>query len=103
MRSDMTTTAATPARVSAPSTSSAGSGFIISPAADGLLIIGAPLVALVIAAPLFALPSSSVGVSLRGMPHDLRQILIATFINAHLFLVFFRSHANQNIFRLYPL
>jgi hypothetical protein len=67
------------------------------------LIIGAPLVALVIAGPLFALPSARFGVSLHGMSYDLRQIMIVAFINAHLFLVFFRSHGNQNIFRLYPL
>src|SRR5262245_59272484 len=86
-----------------PKAPSCDSGFIIGPLADALLIIGAPLAALVIAGPLLALPSSSVGVSLHGMPYDLRQMLIVAFINAHLFLVFFRSHANQNIFRLYRL
>lgn len=79
------------------------SGFLIGPFADSLLIIGAPIVALVIAAPIFALPNSLFRVSLRATTHDLRQILIVTFINAHLFLVFFRSHVNENIFRTYHL
>jgi hypothetical protein len=81
---------------------SARSGFIIGPVADSLLIIGAPLVALVIALPLFALPRSVFKVSILGEPADARQVFVLTFILAHLVLVYFRSHANGNIFRTYP-
>ena len=77
-------------------------GFIIGPIADSVLIIGAPLVALAIAVPLFAVRGSDFAVLIRAKPLDLRQLLISMFINAHLFLVFFRSHANPKIFRLYP-
>ena len=80
-----------------------GSGFIIGPWADIVLIIGAPIVALMIAGPLFVVPASVFETELRGKPQDLRQIFITTFINAHLFLVFFRSHANPSIFRLHPI
>ncbi len=79
------------------------SGFIIGPWADAILIIGAPILALLIAAPLYVLPASQFDVATRTKTLDLRQVLITVFINAHLFLVFFRSHANQNIFQLYPL
>ena len=97
-------TTSTTARVDASSsTSLTSSGFIIGPVADALLIIGAPLLALMIAGPLFSAPGSSFSVSIRGMTYDLRQVLVLVFINAHLFLVFFRSHANQNIFRTFPV
>jgi hypothetical protein len=100
----ITSTAAAPVSPSVSSASPAvSSGFIIGPMADCLFIIGAPLLALVIAGPLFALPSQNFVVSIRATPTDLRQILIVMFINAHLLLVYFRSHANQNIFRTYPL
>ena len=90
--------------VSAPTyqPTSRGSGFIIGPIADSVLIIGAPLVALVLGGSLFALPSSRFQVSLKDEQHDVRQILIAAFVSAHLILVYFRSHGNQNIFWTYP-
>lgn len=79
------------------------SGFIIGPVADSFLIIGAPLLALAIAAPLFALPKSAFAFSILGEPADLRQVFILSFILAHLVLVYFRSHANSNIFRAHPI
>ena len=79
------------------------SGFIIGPVADSVFIIGSPILALLIAAPLYAIPSSYFSGSLRSKPVDFRQVFLTVFINAHLFLVYFRSHGNQNIFRLYPL
>ena len=79
------------------------SGFIIGPIADSLLIIGAPLVALVIAMPLYALPPSNFAFSILGETADARQVFVLSFIMAHLFLVFFRSHANLEIFRAYPI
>ena len=81
----------------------ATSGFIIGPVADAFLIIGAPIVALILAGPLFSLPNSTFGITIQGKSLDIRQVLILVFINAHLFLVYFRSHANQKIFQLYPL
>jgi len=82
---------------------STSSRFIIGPVADSLLIIGAPLVALIIAGSAFSLPDSVFRGSVQTLRIDLRQALIAIFVNAHLFLVFFRSHANPNIFGMYRL
>jgi hypothetical protein len=79
-----------------------GSGFIISPVADLFFIIGAPLVTLIIGSLLFSLPTSSFTVAIHERNVDLRQVFVAVFVNAHLFLVFFRSHANPAIFRMYP-
>jgi len=99
----VSTTINTAASVPSPPVDRTSSGFIIGPIADSVLIIGAPIVALIIAGPLFALPSPNFHVSIRATPADLRQVLIVMFINAHLFLVYFRSHANQKIFHLYPV
>ena len=55
------------------------------------------------ACPLFWFERSLFEVSIQSNTVDLRQLFILAFVNAHLFLVFFRSHANQNIFRLYPM
>ena len=78
------------------------STFIIGPIADSLFIIGAPLLALVLALPLYGLPESTFHGSIMGKEVDLRQVFIASFIAAHLVLVFFRSHANPKIFWTHP-
>ena len=80
----------------------ARSGFIIGPIADTFLIIGAPLLSLVLGWLLYSIPAPYFRISFQASQHDIRQVLIAVFINAHLFLVYFRSHANQSIFRQYP-
>jgi len=90
-------------KTSTSPSSTTKSGFIIGPLADSLLIIGAPLVALVIAGSAFSLPDTVFRGSVQTLRIDLRQALIAIFVNAHLFLVFFRSHANPTIFGMYPV
>ncbi len=99
----MSTTLDTAPPRTSPPPPSANSGYIIGPVADWVLIIGSPIVALLIACPLYILPETTFHVSIQSKTIDARQLLIVSFINAHLFLVYFRSHANQNIFRLYPL
>jgi hypothetical protein len=79
------------------------SGFIIGPVCDSVLIIGAPILAVLIVIPLFGLPKSEVfAYPIYGVVRDLRQVFISSFIAAHLVLVYFRSHANINIFRTHP-
>lgn len=78
------------------------SGFIIGPFADTFLIIGAPLISVVIAFALYSLPASYFDVWIRSQKFDLRQIFILAFVNAHTFVMYFRSHGNLNIFRSYP-
>ena len=92
--------------VVAPVASSAAppkSGFIIGPFADSVLIIGAPLLSVLIVIPLFSVPDVYFGFPIQGATRDLRQVFIGSFIAAHLVLVYFRSHANINIFRQYPI
>ena len=81
---------------------SPSSGYICGPVVDSIFIIGAPIVALMIACPLFSMPKSNFDISIQTNDVDLRQLFIIAFVQAHLFLVYFRSHANQNIFQLYP-
>ena len=78
------------------------SGFIIGPVCDSLFIIGAPLLALVLGAFLYLLPPSLFECAIQGKRQDLRQVFMLSFIEAHLVLVFFRSHGNPRIFREYP-
>jgi hypothetical protein len=83
-------------------TPSSKSGFIIGPVCDSLFIIGAPLVAVLVVIPLYKLPNAQFQYSDYGVVRDARQVFISTFIAAHLVLVYFRSHANGQIFRIYP-
>ena len=78
------------------------SGFIIGPVADSLLIIGAPLLAMAIALPLFLAPKSIFDITILGEKTDVRQVFLLSFIMAHLVMVYFRSHANVNIFWTHP-
>jgi len=75
---------------------------ILGPRLDWPLIILAPAGALLVGlalaqTPLGAAPISAFGA--RGTPAD---GYIGAFIMAHLVIVFFRSHANPEIFRQYP-
>ena len=81
----------------------AKSGYIISPVSDILFIIGAPLLAVLISLPLFAIPKSACMWTVLGQSRDIRHLFLLVFSEAHLVLVFFRSHGNEKIFRTYPL
>ena len=85
-----------------PVRTASNSGFIIGPIADSILIIGAPLVSLIVGAILFSIPNEYFDVQIRFQKIDFRQFFLQSFINAHLFLVYFRSHANPTIFRGHP-
>ena len=87
----------------APSPPRAKSGFIIGPVADLVFIIGAPLVAVLIAGPSYWFPKDMFSTKIQGATVDLRNAFIISFVAAHLVLVFFRSHANANIFWTHPL
>ena len=84
-----------------PPSTVAKSGYIIGPVCDSLFIIGAPILAVLVVIPLHLVPDSRFGYPIHGVTRDLRQVFISSFIAAHLVLVFFRSHANADIFRRY--
>jgi hypothetical protein len=78
------------------------SGYIASPASDWFFLIGAPLVAVVAFLPFAAVPMLRFPTSDPHFGGSFMEGFIAVVIYAHLFLVFFRSHANPAIFRAYP-
>ena len=78
-------------------------GFIVGPVYDSLFFIFSPLLALFIGMAISGSPLSENEVVLWGKKSSVTNIFIGAFIFAHLVIVFFRSHANQNIFKLYPV
>lgn len=78
------------------------SGFIGGPIFDTVCFIAAPLLAVLVAIPFIALPGLNSRLFIGTDLHCVRDVFLHTVIFSHLFLVFFRSHLNQGIFRLYP-
>lgn len=79
-----------------------GSRWIIGPQADWPLLILAPLLALALGLALGLTPLATRRVELFGARASIADGFIAVFIIAHLALVFFRSHANPEVFEKYP-
>ena len=93
-------------------------GYIVSPFFDHLFFIWSPILCLVIGAVLSWTGLGSLSITL-DLPFgavgeqagDVRQpgviyifpALVITFSMAHVFAVFFRSHLNPSIFKLYPV
>ncbi|MCH2202301.1 MAG: hypothetical protein MK102_10045 [Fuerstiella sp.] len=82
---------------------SAPSVFIAGPVIDRIGIIYAPLLALAIGIIISASPLKSMEIEIGSYKNHISRSFIACFIFAHLFLVFFRSHANPVIFRQHQI
>ena len=78
------------------------SRYIVHPAYDSIFFIFSPLLALFMGMAISGTPLSEDKVVVWGHDGSVTNIFIGSFIFAHLVVVFFRSHANQNIFKLYP-
>src|SRR5262245_22403429 len=81
---------------------SARSGYIASPAGDWFFLIGAPLVAVLAFVPFALFPALTFRTQDLHFRGSFMDGFIAVVSYAHLFLVFFRSHANPAIFRTHP-
>ena len=79
------------------------SGFIVNPAYDSIFFIFSPLLALFMGMAISGTWLSEDKVVVWGHDGSVTNIFIGTFIFAHLVIVFFRSHGNKNIFKLYPI
>lgn len=79
------------------------SQFIVGPVYDGVLFLFSPLLALGVGVFLSVSRLSEPEWTFGGVENNVTSSLIGVFIHAHLFLVFFRSHLNERIRRLYPL
>jgi hypothetical protein len=80
----------------------ARSGYIASPASDWFFLIAAPLVAVLAFVPFAAFPALTFQTQDLRFRGSFMDGFIQVVIYAHLFLVFFRSHANPAIFRTHP-
>ena len=76
-------------------------GFIVGPLYDWAFFIGSPLIGMAIAFFLISSPITETR-SIFGEERSLVDFAIGAFVFAHLIIVIFRSHANPQIFRLYP-
>jgi hypothetical protein len=74
-------------------------GFIVGPFYDSVFFIFSPLLALLLGYGVGYTPAFRQPVLMAGGYERLSDIAISVIIYAHLFLVFFRSHGNQAIFR----
>jgi hypothetical protein len=79
------------------------SGFIVGPWYDSLFFILSPVFALVLGIAVTDNTFAQRSLMLGGYSSSMVGCFIGTFIMAHLFIVFFRSHLNQSIFRTHPL
>ena len=79
------------------------STFIVNPFYDSFFFIFSPLLALFLGFLISDTTLTVDEVQFLGQEAPIANIFIGTFIMAHLFLVFFRSHGNGSIFRQFPL
>ena len=79
-------------------------GFIVSKLYDWIWFVGAPTIGLVVAAILLFSGVADIEIDLgNDVPYSLFELIMGTFLTSHLFIVFFRSHANANIFAKHPV
>ena len=78
-------------------------GFIVGKLYDWIWFVGAPTIGLIVAFALLytGLADFEIKTS-KFVSYSLFEVVIGTFLTGHLFLVFFRSHANTVIFKLHP-
>ena len=97
------TPAATPTvDASAPAKAVVKSRYIVGPLYDGIFFIFSPLLALGLGIAMHGSPLEQTKVDILGHKSSIANLFIGSFIFAHLFIVFFRSHGNRAIFKLHP-
>ena len=82
------------------------SGFIAGPIADSVFLIGAPLVAVLVFLPFKEIPIMNYPLPTGATvfkANTLTTAFIGIVIYSHLFIVFFRSHLDLQIFKLHPI
>lgn len=107
----MLTTSNNAARTDVASHERAAPRYIVGPAYDRVLFIFSPLIALVLGLALFSDDVFNPEVRLRWWDPRARpdfampflMFFISVFTHAHLIIVFFRSHGNDRIYRLFPI
>jgi len=77
--------------------------FVFGPLGDFFLLIGAPLLALLAGVLVAETAPSQYSFMMGQSPNRVAHLLMFIFTMAHLSAVFFRSHGNPKIFKIYPL
>jgi hypothetical protein len=78
------------------------SRYIVGWLYDGIFFIFSPLLALGLGIAIASTPLERDQFDVLGHKGSVTSIFIGSFIFAHLFIVFFRSHGNREIFKLHP-
>lgn len=76
--------------------------FIVNPWYDSFFFIFSPIVALVLGWGITTSPALYKDFYIFGHVDSIKGFFIQVFIFAHLFIVFFRSHGNKQIFKRFP-
>jgi hypothetical protein len=82
-----------------PAPARAKSAFIVGPRYDGLFFIFSPLLALALGWLVSPWHQNGDTLSFFGSPVSFISLASASFIHAHLFAVFFRSHGNRDVYQ----
>ena len=78
------------------------SPWIVNPVYDGIFFLFSPLLALALGIAISYTSLTRGSLDVGEYEGSAANLFIGIFIAAHLFIVFFRSHVNRSIFRLYP-
>jgi len=76
--------------------------YIVGPLYDWWLFLGPPTLAVVLGFIVSETPAAHEEIDFHGYEQSISALLLGIFIHAHLFAVFFRSHGNGTIRKLYP-
>ena len=94
--------AAAPSLAAARPRAEASSVFLVSPLYDAVFFFLAPVVGVLAGVVASAWPAAGRSVAVLGRSQTLESLLLASFVHAHLVLVFFRTHLNREVFRTHP-
>ena len=78
------------------------SPWIVNRLYDGVFFIFSPLLALALGIGIAGTALTKGSFQVGGYEGSAANLFIGMFIASHLFIVFFRSHVNRSIFKLYP-
>ncbi len=76
--------------------------YIISPWTDWIWLISAPLWSLAAGLIIHLTPATR-DITVSGYTNSISELFLASFITAHLFIVFVRTHLNYQVFMRFPL
>src|SRR5437867_2786492 len=98
----MSTAVAAASAPASPLEATKRTGFLVGPVYDTVFFITSPLLALALGVAISGTPLTTGYVRIFSHEGTAATLFIGWFTMAHLFIVFFRSHGNREIFRTHP-